>query len=952
VLTASTANGADGSGANGTRHDSLCQTPPTSTLTFLFTDIEGSTEKLTRLGDAYASILREHHRIIRDAIGCHEGREVDTAGDGFFAVFQSPRSAIAAVIEMQRGLGMQVWSADERVRVRMGLHVGEATVTTTGLVGLDVHKAARIAAVAHGSQVVVSEACAILVRDRLDDDVSLRSLGSHRLKDLSRPEEIFQLEAEGLESDFPPLKSLDNPLLKHNLPLQLTSFVGREHDVSELAAATQGHRLVTITGPGGCGKTRLALQVGAELLSGDGDGVWFVDLSPVREDSDVARTLAAVFNVVDQPPVPLVESVGRSIGAASMLIVVDNCEHVVDGCAKTLDFLLRHCPRLHVIATSREPLDIESETIVRVPPMSVPENADPDANTAMSYDAIRLFSERVRAFDPDFQVDSTNLATVLSLCRRLDGIPLAIELAAARTRTMTVEDVERRLDERFRLLRGGSRTVIERQRTLEALIGWSYDLLAEPEQIALKRLSVFVGSFDLEAADAVAGRGALDAFDVADVVGSLADRSLLQLDAVHGSTRYRFLETVRDYARRRLVESDEGVEPARDDHAAYFERMRGAHNLLLPTQEELARDRASWPLERADVLAAMQFRFEAGRVDDSTIRLVASSIESLNDGGNYQLRDELTTMALDQMPPGADPLLRSILLRQRSTARNLLGRAVDAKHDARDAVELARERDPVVLGRALWTLLLAARRSDDDETLRYVYDAATAVLDARPSEMACAYAHRVRAQIPELGSPEQRRADADSALEYFAHDARWIPAVRHERWWLEVELGDYARARELMLENFDVAKLDVARSRHVFVVHVNHSMLESLVGNAPEAARAWEMAVAAGREVDVPALQTTALFAAGLALSAGGFDAEAVLLHGASLALTEQQGAGLERTERQLRSEDLSRLRDRLGPARVEQLLVDGSAIDFGEARSIAERCFQELAVSPPNDQG
>ena len=743
-----TAHSAGGACASGAHHEPLCQTPATSTLTFLFTDIEGSTEKLTRLDDAYASILRDHHRIIRETLASHDGHEVDTAGDGFFAVFDSPRSAIAAVIEMQRELASHAWPAGERVRVRMGLHTGEATVTTTGLVGLDVHKAARIAAVAHGSQVVVSEACAILVRDRLDDGASLRSLGSHRLKDLSRPEEIFQLEAEGLETGFPPLKSLDNPLLKHNLPLQLTSFVGREHDLSELAAATQDHRLVTITGPGGCGKTRLALQVGAELLSGDGDGVWFVDLSPVREDSDVARTLAGVFNVVDQPPVPLVESVGRSIGAASMLIVVDNCEQVVDGCAKALDFLLRHCPRLHVIATSRVPLDIESETIVRVPPMSVPENADHDANTAMSYDAIRLFSERVRAFDPVFQVDPTNLETVLSLCRRLDGIPLAIELAAARTRTMTVEDVERRLDERFRLLRGGSRTVMERQRTLDAMIGWSYDLLAGPEQIALTRLSVFVGSFDLEAADAVAGGGSLDAFDVADVVGSLADRSLLQLDAVHGSTRYRFLETVRDYARRRLVETDEGVEPARDRHAAYFERTRGAHNLLLPTQEELVRDRASWPLERADVLAAMQFRFEAGPVDDATIRLVASAIESLNDGGNYQLRDELATIALDRMPPGADLLLRSILLRQRSSARNLLGRAVDAKHDARDAVELARDRDPVVLGRALWTLAMAARRSDDDETLRYVYDAATAVLDARPSEMACAYAHRVRARIP------------------------------------------------------------------------------------------------------------------------------------------------------------------------------------------------------------
>ena len=406
--------------------------------TFLFTDIEGSTALLGRLGeDLYAQVLAGHHALIRSALAAHDGREVDTQGDAFFAVFSSLRGCVAAVLQMQQALQDHAWPGGERVRVRMGIHCGEAARTAAGLVGLEVHRAARMAAVGHGGQVLVSQAAAVLVRDGLPPGAALADLGVHRLKDLGRPERIFQLHAAGLPAGFPPLRSLGNPALPNNLPAQLSAFIGRDREMAEVRALVESSRLVTLTGAGGCGKTRLGLQVAAELLDGSGDGVWLAELAAVTDQDAVAAAVCEALRLAARPGLPALEALLDALALQDVLIVVDNCEHLIAGCAKTAEAIVRRCPRVHLLATSREPLGIGGETIYRVPSLSLPGPEDSDFAPGSS-DAVALFAERAWAHGVGLPVEEQAGPLVVSVCRRLDGMPLAIELAAARLRSMSL----------------------------------------------------------------------------------------------------------------------------------------------------------------------------------------------------------------------------------------------------------------------------------------------------------------------------------------------------------------------------------------------------------------------------------------------------------------------------------------------------------------------------------
>jgi class 3 adenylate cyclase len=353
------------------------------TFTFLFTDIEGSTALVRRLGEGlYAQVLADHHSLIRSGLAAHDGEEVVTPGDAFFAVFSSPRACVAAVLEMQQALETHAWPAGGRVRVRMGVHTGEASQTAAGLVGLDVHRAARVAAVGYGGQVLVSETSAALVRDALPAGASLKDLGVHRLKDLGRPERIFQLQAAGLQAGFPPLRSLGNPVLPNNLPAQLAPFIGRDRELSEVRALVESSRLVTLTGAGGSGKTRLSLQLAAGLLDGSGDGVWLVELAAVSDEAAVAPAICQALGMPAQPTRPVLDTLADALAPQDLLIVLDNCEHLIGGCAKTVDAIVRRCPGVHLVATSREPLRIGGETIYRVPPLSLPGPGDRDSPAA------------------------------------------------------------------------------------------------------------------------------------------------------------------------------------------------------------------------------------------------------------------------------------------------------------------------------------------------------------------------------------------------------------------------------------------------------------------------------------------------------------------------------------------------------------------------------------------
>ena len=542
------------------------------TLTFLFTDIEGSTALLRRVGEgAYAQVLAGHHAIIRSVLAGHGGREVDTAGDGLFAVFYSPGACVAAVLEMQQAIEAHAWPAGERVRVRMGVHTGEASKAATGLVGLDVHRAARVAAVGYGGQVLLSETAAALARDRLPPGVSLADLGVHRLKDLGRPEQIFQLQAAGLQAGFPPLRSLDNPALPNNLPAQLARFIGRDRELAEVRALLGSSRLVTLTGAGGCGKTRLGLQVAAGLLDGSGDGVWLVELAAVTDEDAVPAAISQALRLTGQPGRPALETLLDALAPQDVLVVLDNCEHLIGACAKTAEAVLRRCPRVHLLATSREPLGIGGETIYRVPSLSLPGPGEADSAAAGSSDAVALFVDRARAQGAGLRVDEQRVPVVVSICRQLDGMPLAIELAAARLRSLSLTDLHDRLDQRFRLLTGGSRTALERQRTLRATVEWSYSLLNGAEQLLLARLSTFAESFGLDAAEAVCGFGDIEAFDVADLLGSLVDKSLVVAEPAREALRYRLLETIRQFAAERLAETGPGEAAAvAAAHRAHF----------------------------------------------------------------------------------------------------------------------------------------------------------------------------------------------------------------------------------------------------------------------------------------------------------------------------------------------------------------------------------------------
>jgi predicted ATPase/class 3 adenylate cyclase len=663
------------------------------TLTFLFTDIEGSTALLQRIGqDAYARVLDDHHSFIRSALAAHDGREVKTMGDGFFAVFSSPSACVAAVLEMQHDLEAHRWPAGERVRVRMGLHTGEASETAaTDLMGLDVHRAARVGALAYGGQVLLSETAAALVRDRLPPGAALADLGLHRLKDLGRPEEIFQLNAPGLQAEFPPLRSLGNPALPNNLPTQLATFIGREQELADVRALAETSRLVTLTGAGGAGKTRLSLQVAAELLDGSGDGVWLVELAPVADEDEVAPTIAATLAIAGQPGRPILETLVDALVPQDVLIVLDNCEQVIGACAKAAEAILQRCPRVHVIATSREPLGIGGEVIYRVPSLSLP-GPDGDAGpvTQESSDAVALLLQRAREQGVALPHDEETGRLLASICRQLDGMPLAIELAAARLRSISLTDLRDRLDQRFRLLTGGSRTAMERQRTLRAMVDWSYSLLNTAEQQLLRRLSVFPETFDLAAAEAVCGFGDIELIEVADLLGSLADKSLVVAEPAGSAVRYRLLETIRQFAAERLAETGEDEAAAlATAHCDYFLRVAEAASAHLTGP-----DQGAWFARLdADQLNLWRAAEYAARSGDGTAQVLRFGFALRRYWGSRPRESEvfeLLASVLKRPEASADPVLFTEAL---STA-TFMGHTNDmeaAHRFGEQAVETARQ---------------------------------------------------------------------------------------------------------------------------------------------------------------------------------------------------------------------------------------------------------------------
>lgn len=536
---------------------------PAAPLTFLLSDVEQSTRLWEREADAMRAALARHDAIFACHIAEHGGTIVKPRGEGdsLFIVFADARAAVAAACAVQRALFAERWPTSLPLRVRLALHCGPAEQRDGDYYGAAVNRCARLRAIAHGGQTLLSEAVAEAVRDHLPEGAALRSLGLHRLKDLTAPERVFQLVHPDLPAAFPPVRSLTT--LSHNLPAQLTSFVGREAaivHVRGLLAGGGGARLVTLIGAGGAGKTRLALQVAADLLDEYPDGVWLAELAALADPALVPHAVAAAVGVHEQADRTLMATLQEALRPRQLLLVLDNCEHLVTACAAVAEALLRSCPHLRILATSRELIGIGGEIAWRVPSLDLPEAGPSLAlDQVARAEAVRLFVERAAAARPGFALTAENAPAVLQICQRLDGMPLAIELAAARMRVMSAQQIAARLDDRFRLLTGGSRVALPRQQTLRGALDWSHALLAAEEQVLFRRLAVFAGGWSLDAAEAVCAAGGITAGDVVDLLGRLVDKSLVWVDEQEEGPRYRLLETIREYAAEKLEAAGEAV---------------------------------------------------------------------------------------------------------------------------------------------------------------------------------------------------------------------------------------------------------------------------------------------------------------------------------------------------------------------------------------------------------
>jgi predicted ATPase/class 3 adenylate cyclase len=567
---------------------------------FLFTDLAGSSRLWERQPDAMQVALADHDAIVAAAVQAHGGEVFSTMGDGFAATFADVGDAVAAAVDAQRNLRGYSWGPTGELRVRMGIHIGPAQRRGTDYFGPTLNRCARLMALGHGGQVLVSAAA----RDRLGADHQTHDLGYHQLRDLAAPEHVFQLVADGMDVDFPPLRGVEGSA--GNLPLQLTSFVGRRDDVDGVLAALESGRVLTLSGVGGVGKTRLALQAAAAVASQFADGVWLCELAALGDPDAVPHVVAALFGVQAEPDRSLTGLLAERLRTSKTLLVLDNCEHVLDAVVELVEAVLAACPGVTVLATSREPLVVAGEIVRPVRALG-------------SDDALELFVDRASAARPEFTLNDGNEAAVAEICRRLDGVPLAIELAAARVLSMGPTEIAQRLDERFRLLTGGRRTALERQRTLRGTVDWSYDLLDAAEQTVFCRLAVFAGGFTIDAAEAVAGTD--DSGSVADAVWSLVRKSMLVADVQEESTRYTMLETLRQYAEEQLVGRGEA-----DD-------IRRAHSSYLAALAEQAREgerrpeEGTWArrldLELANFRAALSWAADHDRPETAG-RLIAA----------------------------------------------------------------------------------------------------------------------------------------------------------------------------------------------------------------------------------------------------------------------------------------------------------------------------------------
>lgn len=952
----------------------------------LFTDIELSTQQVRALGaDRWEAVLEHHSRIVRDALSKHGGTEIRTEGDSFFAVFTSPVEAITAAAEMQRNLSTEAWPHGASLRVRMGLHTGEARPASAAAgadyVGFEVHRAARIAALGHGGQVLVSETTESLLRQALPSGLALVDLGRHRLKDLV-PQKIYQLTGDGLPDTFPPLHSLD--ARPNNLPTQTTTFIGREDELATALRLLETTRLLTLTGPGGTGKTRLVLHLAADLLDRYPDGAWLIELASVTDPAGVGPTVAAAVHIGERSSRSVIETLTSALRTRELLLVLDNCEHLLAACADLADALIRSCPQVVILATSREGLNVPGETLMPVPSLRVPEgNRLPPLDELRGYEAIRLFVDRCAAFEPTFALTEENAADVLRICRRLDGVPLALELAAARVRVLSVRQVAQRLDDRFRLLTGGGRTVVARQQTLRALIDWSYDLLGEAERLLLRRLSVFVRGWRLEAAEAVCAGDGIEREAILDLLAHLVDKSLVVKRDRGGVARYTMLETVREYAREKLVDSGEASTLRRRHFDYFFRSVAGAWS---PT---VRRDPLTgWTnLEYENLHAALEW-VEAEPNSGEQVLLLASGMlgAALYRGRIGELRQFLNN-ALADSDPTAATRGRALALLTAAILAGMQGDTQAARVPAGEAVRLLRG-----LGQKrelAYALGNVARASIGDPTISGpALSESRALLEELGDEWGIAVSLFVISDAAlDRGDYESARAGLTQSLALFRKvgdlQLSSSPLVSLGR--LACVDGDYPRARALVEEALTIRKQaenpwqmslalnslgevarcegDASRAAPLFeeALTLARDLGDDMIASwslhnlGHVALQAGELATAAARFRESLLMRrrggpsvNVAAGLAGLASVAlrNGAPPEAARLFGGVETMLESAHGVLPPADEHIREADLVGTRDRMGDEAFVAALREGRAASFDELDAMASAVALRISGS------
>jgi len=581
---------------------------PTGYITFLFTDIEGSTKLSQDYPDTLQSALEKHHAIMQKSIESNNGFVFEIVGDAFCCAFEKAEDAVKAAVEVQLSLAEEKWE-DAVIKIRIGIHSGNAEWSNNKYMGyITLARTARVMSCGFGEQIIISNSTYELCRDKFDAvkemNITFRDMGERRMKDVIQPIRIFQIVSPGLREDFPPLKTLD--ARPNNLPVQLTSFIGREKEIADIKKLLSGARLLTLTGPGGTGKTRLSLQAAAEVIDDFNNGVWIVELAPLTDPLLLPVTIAGALGISEQPGQESFETLKNYLKQKEILIILDNCEHLIEESALITEKLLQNCTGLKIIATSREALRSQGEIVYRVLSLAHPEPDQKNTPLELSqYESVRLFIERALAVNTAFRVNNENAPALAQICIQLDGIPLAIELAAARIKVLSVEKIHEKLDDRFRLLTGGKRTALPRQQTLKAMIDWSYDLLSENEKILFQRLSVFSGGWSLAAAEEICSCDNIECFEVMDKHSNLLDKSLISTSESSGTIRFYMLESIRQYAKEKL-NSDEDI---RLRHFHFFSRYADQAKMretlpdqnswvkLLDTESDNIRSAIQWALE-------------------------------------------------------------------------------------------------------------------------------------------------------------------------------------------------------------------------------------------------------------------------------------------------------------------------------------------------------------------